>query len=241
MMGKASGGIDQAEELENQLNQALKDLDQIRNTRQTITDPDGLEAVERAILQATDKIAALMTALKIQQAVDSDELREKADERVQAMPEKLKNQGRRLVSIQTSRGAAVKVAAPYFSRKKSKGLENKVCGCRKPMVIKHCHGQGNYHFDIRARQRSFILIAVALSIIIRGAWNARYRNPDIQYPEPTHRPPWAEQVTEYRSVRIAVLPLRRLTTFAMVGDNTPTEQRKRQADFGEPASAIFRC
>jgi hypothetical protein len=61
-----------------------------------------------------------MTALKLQQAVDSDELREKADELVQAMPEKLKNQGRRLVSIQTSRGAPVKVAAPYFSRKKKK-------------------------------------------------------------------------------------------------------------------------
>lgn len=117
MAEKTSSSIDQAEEIQNQLDQALKELDQIRNTRQTITDPDGLEAVERAILQATDKIAALMTALKIQQAVDSDELRERADELVHAMPEKLKNQGRRLVSIQTSRGAAVKVAAPYFSRK----------------------------------------------------------------------------------------------------------------------------
>jgi hypothetical protein len=56
---------------------------------------------------------------------DSDELREKADELVQAMPEKLKNQGRRLVSIRTSRGAAVKVAAPYYSRKKKKNKRRK--------------------------------------------------------------------------------------------------------------------
>ena len=125
MTEETSGSIDQAEELQNQLNQALKELDQIRNTQQTITDPDALQAVERAILKATDKIAAIMTALKIQQAVDSDELREKADELVQAMPEKLKNQGRRLVSIQTSRGAAVKVAAPYFSRKKKKDKRKK--------------------------------------------------------------------------------------------------------------------
>jgi hypothetical protein len=41
------------------------------------------------------------------------------------MPEKLKNQGRRLVSIQTSRGAAVEVAAPYFSRKKKKDKRRK--------------------------------------------------------------------------------------------------------------------
>jgi hypothetical protein len=125
MTEETSGSIDQAEELQNQLNQALKELDQIRNTQQTITDPDALQAVERTIIKATDKIAAIMTALKIQQAVDSDELREKADELVQAMPEKLKNQGRRLVSIQTSRGAAVKVAAPYFSRKKKKDKRKK--------------------------------------------------------------------------------------------------------------------
>ena len=119
------GGTNQAEDIQNQLNQAFKELDQIRKTQQSITDPDGLQAVEREILRATDKIAALMTALKIQQAVDSDELREKADELVQAMPEKLKNQGRRLVSIRTSRGAAVKVAAPYYSRKKNKRRKKK--------------------------------------------------------------------------------------------------------------------
>jgi len=117
MTEKETGTIDQAEQIQNQLNQALQELDQIRNTRQIITDPDAMEAVERTIVQATDKIAALMTALKLQQAVDSDELREKADELVRNMPEKLKNQGRRLMSIQTSRGAAVQVAAPYFSRK----------------------------------------------------------------------------------------------------------------------------
>jgi hypothetical protein len=120
MAEDTTGGIDQADDIENQINQALKEIEQIRNTRQVITNPDGLEACERAILQATDKLAALMTALKIQQAVDSDELAERADELVQAIPKKLKNQGRRLVSVRTSRGAAVEVAAPYYSRKKEK-------------------------------------------------------------------------------------------------------------------------
>ena len=125
MTEKTCGSIDQGEELQNQLNQALNQLDQIRNTRHTIADPDSLQSVERVILQATDKIAALMTGLKIQQAVDSNELREKADELVRAMPEKLKNQGWRLVSIQTSRGTAVKVAAPYFSRRKKDNRNKK--------------------------------------------------------------------------------------------------------------------
>lgn len=125
MAEKTSDSINQADGLQSQLNQALNELDEIRNTRQSITDPNSLEAAERAILKATDKIAALMTALKIQQAIDSDELREKADELVQAMPEKLKNQGRRPVSIRTSRGAAITVAAPYFSRKKKKDKRRK--------------------------------------------------------------------------------------------------------------------
>jgi hypothetical protein len=125
MAEDTTGGIGQADDIDDQINQALQEIEQIRNTRQVITDPDGLEAAERAILQATDKLAALMTALKIQQAVDSDELTERADELVQAMPEKLKNQGRRLVSIRTSRGAAVEVAAPYYSRKKKKDKRRK--------------------------------------------------------------------------------------------------------------------
>jgi hypothetical protein len=82
MAEDTTGGIDQANDIENQINQALKEIEQIRSTRQVITNPDGIEATERAILQATDKLAALMTALKIQQAVDSDELAERADELV---------------------------------------------------------------------------------------------------------------------------------------------------------------
>ena len=110
----------QAEEIQKQINQALTELDQIRNQRQAITTPEELQAAEQAIIRATDKLAALLTGLKIQQAVDSDELKEKADQLVQSLPGKLKNQGKRLVSIQTSRGEPVKVAAQYFSRKKKK-------------------------------------------------------------------------------------------------------------------------
>ena len=110
----------QAEEIQKQINRALEELDQIRNQRQSITTPEDLQAAERAIIKATDKLAALMTGLKIQQAVDSDELKENADELLQSIPGKLKNQGKRLVAIQTSRGAPVKVAAAYYSRKKKK-------------------------------------------------------------------------------------------------------------------------
>ena len=118
MAEDTTSGNDQAEEIQRQINQAFNELEQIRNTQHSITSPADLQAAETAIISATDKLAALMTALKIQEAVDSDELKEKADQLVQSMSAKLKNQGRRLVSIQTSRGEPVKVAAPYFNRKK---------------------------------------------------------------------------------------------------------------------------
>jgi Xaa-Pro aminopeptidase len=112
--------VNQAEEIQQQINQALIDIEQIRHQQQSITTPEELQAAEQAIVKATDKLAALMTGLKIQQAVDSDDLKDKADQLVRSMPGKLKNRGRRMVSIQTSRGEPVKVAAPYFSRQKKK-------------------------------------------------------------------------------------------------------------------------
>ena len=120
MTKEAPSEAGQAEEIQRQITQALEELDRIRNQRQSISTPEDLQAAERAIITATDKLAALMTGLKIQQAVDSDDLKEKADQLIQSMPGKLKNQGRRLVTIQTSRGEPVKVDAPYFSRKKKK-------------------------------------------------------------------------------------------------------------------------
>lgn len=110
----------QADEIQKQINQAMEELDRIRNQRQSITTPEELQAAEQAIIKATDKLAALLTGLKIQQAIDSDDLKEKADQLVKSMPGGLKNQGKRLVSIQTSRGEPIKVAAQYFSRKKKK-------------------------------------------------------------------------------------------------------------------------
>jgi hypothetical protein len=43
------------DDIQNQINQALEELEQIRNTRQVITDSDSLGGCERAILlQSTD-------------------------------------------------------------------------------------------------------------------------------------------------------------------------------------------
>lgn len=108
------------EEIQDQIQQTLKEIEQIRKSQMILTSASDLELAERKILQATDKLASLLTGLKIQQAIDSDEIKEQEKQLIEALPEKLKNQGRRRVEIQTSRGAPVTVEVPYFSRKKKK-------------------------------------------------------------------------------------------------------------------------
>ena len=129
MTNETANEAGQAEEIQKQITQALEELDRIRNQRQSITTPEDLQAAERAIIKATDKLAALMTGLKIQQAVDSDDLKEKADQLIQSIPGKLKNQGKRLITIQTSRGEPGKGSRFVFQPQKEKE-EKKIGPCR---------------------------------------------------------------------------------------------------------------
>jgi len=114
-----------AAELEDEIQQALADLERIRTNRDTPLSAGDLEKAEREIVKATDKLASLLTGLKIQQAVDSDELKAKEKELLASLPTKMKNQGPRRVAIQTTTGEAVIVEAPYFSRSKRKKQRRK--------------------------------------------------------------------------------------------------------------------
>jgi hypothetical protein len=105
-------------ELNNQIQEALGEIEKIRNSKSKMTNPSDLEAVERKITLATDKLASFLTGLKIQQAVDSDELKEQEKQLLESLPARMKNQGRRAVKIQTSRGEPVTIEAAYFSGKK---------------------------------------------------------------------------------------------------------------------------
>ena len=125
MTEKETKGKDRVGELENQIQEALRELEEIRNSQLKIASPLELEATERKIVKATDKLASLLTGLKIQQAIDSDDLKEQEKQLIESLPEDMKNQGRRPVQIQTSRGESVTIEAPYFSRKKKKDRRKK--------------------------------------------------------------------------------------------------------------------
>ena len=118
MVEEKTNGKDRIGEIKNQIREALHELEEIRNSKMKITSASELEAVERKIVSATDKLASLLTGMKIQQAVDSDDLKEQEKQLLESLPEDFKNQGRRRVEIQTSRGEPVAIEAAYFSRKK---------------------------------------------------------------------------------------------------------------------------
>jgi hypothetical protein len=125
MADKNSKELEQIEIIQSKISDALSEIDKIRNSQANFTNPEELEQAERLIVKETDKLARLVTALKIQQAVASEDMKEKSSELVQGLPNKLKSQGVRLVSVQTSRGEPVEIATKYYSRKKKKRRKKK--------------------------------------------------------------------------------------------------------------------
>jgi len=122
---KNSKELEQVEIIQNKITEALKEIDKIRKRQLDLKSPKELEQTERLIVRATDNLAGLITALKIQQAMASEDTIEKSSELVQSMPNKYKSQGVRLVPVQTSRGEPVELAAKYYSRKKKKKRRKK--------------------------------------------------------------------------------------------------------------------
>ena len=115
----------QIDKIENQIKQALSEIELITKQQAKIKDADDLEAVEKNIIKATDKLAGLLTAQKIQQALDSDEIKQQTKELIKNLPKPMKNQGQREVEITPSRGDPVKVKATYYSKKKKKKRKKK--------------------------------------------------------------------------------------------------------------------
>ena len=115
----------QIDKIEDQIKQALNEIELITKQQAKIKDADDLEAVEKNIIKATDKLAGLITAQKIQQALDSDEIKQQTKELINNLPQPMKNQGQREVEIIPSRGEPVKVKATYYSKKKRKKKRKK--------------------------------------------------------------------------------------------------------------------
>ena len=111
--------------LENQLNDSLLEIEWLIKEIPHIKDPDSLYEAEQQIGEATDRLAARILALKIQESMNKQDLRGNQSELIGSVSKKLKNQRAREVNISTSFGVMVTVVASYFSRADKKDRRRK--------------------------------------------------------------------------------------------------------------------
>lgn len=116
---------DHAETIKRQIEEAIKEIEQIKNRTSKILNAEELEKFEKDIAEKTDRIAGLITAKAIQESLDSDEMKHKSSELMKSMPDKMENQGVREVKIMPARGGEVSVKAAYYTKKKKRRRKKK--------------------------------------------------------------------------------------------------------------------
>ena len=108
---------EESDEVEKSIEKALKEIDFIQKEKELVKTADELEALERRIVAATDKLASALVAQKVQASIHSKELKEEAALLANRYPKKMKNQGIRDVTIRPSRGEPFTVKTTYFTQK----------------------------------------------------------------------------------------------------------------------------
>ncbi len=106
-----------SDSIEKGIEKALQEIDLIQKERSLVKTAEELEALERRIIEATDRLAGALVAQKIQDSIKSEELKDEAALLVNTYPKKMKNQGPRDVTIRPSRGESFTVETTYFSQK----------------------------------------------------------------------------------------------------------------------------
>ena len=106
-----------SDSIEKRIEKALKKIDLIQKERSLVKTAEELEALERRIIEATDKLAGALVAQKVQDSIKSKELKDEAALLVKTHAKKMKNQGLRDVTIRPSRGEPFTVKTTYFSQK----------------------------------------------------------------------------------------------------------------------------
>lgn len=104
--------------LEAELQAAFKDLEQIKQAPRELRNASELEAFEREVAETTDRVAALIVALKMQASLDSPEVHGEGAALAGAVGRKMRNQGRREVEVRFARGGAVRLKVSYWSGKR---------------------------------------------------------------------------------------------------------------------------
>ena len=106
--------------LENEIDDSQLEIKWLINDVPHIKDASSLDEAEERILEATNRLAARILALKIQESLDKKEIQDEEKKVIRSVPKKMKNQGVKEVNILTSFGVMITVVASYFNQANKK-------------------------------------------------------------------------------------------------------------------------
>lgn len=95
----------------------LKEIQLLQLSRIDICDADSFEKLEIEIHAKTKKLADTLSAMKLQEALNSNELNDAEKDLLKSHPSKMKNMGRRTVTIRMLGGTLVHVEVTYYHQK----------------------------------------------------------------------------------------------------------------------------
>jgi hypothetical protein len=124
---------------EGKIQEAYRRLEEFRHGPREISGPEALEALEREICSGTDELARLMFEPRLQQALDSEEVKEAERQFIRALPGKLKNEGQEEVRICTGSGLWIRVRVSYYRRRCDRRNKKRSRGVYAGLVLLGIH------------------------------------------------------------------------------------------------------
>jgi len=117
MRDKDRDVIEDSRTVDKKIEEALNEIENIKREKNLVKTGAELEALERRIIETTDRLAGALVAQKLHDSLKNPEIKEEGSQLAKSHPKALKNQGLRDVVIRPSRGESFTVKSTYFSRK----------------------------------------------------------------------------------------------------------------------------
>ena len=119
---------------------ALQDLNRIIEEKDMVCNPEEVEKLEKEVISQTDRLAGLIIGIKLQESINSQELKQESSELIKALPQKMKNQGPKNVKVRFLRGEPIVIKINYFTLKAKKDRRKKNRhGCYPAFVLLGVH------------------------------------------------------------------------------------------------------
>ena len=125
--------------VERKIQETYDDLEAIRKSSPKITTGEELEALEGEIRSRTDELARLTLEHQLQQALDSEALKEAQRRLIKAWPGRLKNEGKQAVRICIASGLWITVRVNYYRRRCDRRHKKRGKGVYAGLVILGIH------------------------------------------------------------------------------------------------------